>query len=76
MSEQKVMFRRNPNIEYRNPKQMRIPNDKMTKTNHACRVRNSMFLLLDHFNFCHCFVFRVLYFEFLTENNGFRSSTK
>ena len=31
--ERKVMFRQNPNIEIRNPKQIRISNDKMTKTN-------------------------------------------
>ena len=33
MSERKVMFRQNPNIEIRNAKQIRISNDKMTKTN-------------------------------------------
>jgi len=33
MPERKVMFRQNPNIEIRNPKQIRIPNNKMTKTN-------------------------------------------
>ena len=31
--ERKVMFRPNPNVEYRNPKQTRIPNDKMIETN-------------------------------------------
>ena len=34
-----------------------------------------MFLSLEHFYFCHCFVFRYSYFEFLIENLGFRSST-
>jgi hypothetical protein len=31
--ERKVMFRQNPNIETRNSKQIRIPNDKMNKRN-------------------------------------------
>jgi hypothetical protein len=31
--ERKVMFRQNPNIETRNSKQIRIPNDKITKRN-------------------------------------------
>ena len=30
-----------------------------------------MFLSLEHFYFCHCFVFRASDFEFLTENTGF-----
>jgi hypothetical protein len=30
MPERKVMFRQNPNIEIRNSKQIRTPNDKMT----------------------------------------------
>jgi hypothetical protein len=31
--ERKVMLRQNPSIEYRNSKQIRIFNDKMTETN-------------------------------------------
>jgi hypothetical protein len=31
--ERKVIFRQNPNIETRNSKQIRIPNDKITKRN-------------------------------------------
>ncbi len=31
--ERKVTFRKNPNTEIRNSKQIRIPNDKMTETN-------------------------------------------
>jgi len=30
-----------------------------------------MFRLFEHFYFCHCFVFRVSYFEFWIERQGF-----
>ena len=57
------MFRQNPNIETRNSKQIRIPNDKMTKTN-----------LLKFHCFCHwsILIFVIVSdFEFLTENLRF-----
>jgi len=59
------MFRQNPNIEIRNPKQIRIPNDLSEY------LGNLMFLSLEYFYFCHCFGFRASDFEFLTEKLGF-----
>ena len=54
--ERKVTFRQNPNIETRNSKQIRIPNDR-NESRHG--LRNTMFLSLEHFHFCHCFGFRI-----------------
>ncbi len=65
MSERKAMFRQNPNIEIRNPKQIRISNDRMIKTNYAQGV-DDVFVI-------GTFVFRASDFEFLNENVGFRS---
>jgi len=66
--ERKPLFRQNPNIEIRNPKQIRISNDKMTQTKRL-KIRS----------FCHWdigiliivsyFVLRIS--NFLTEKTGF-----
>jgi len=68
MPERKRLFRQNPNIKIRNPKQIRISNDKMTQTK-TMKIRC----------FCHwdiAVLFIVSYFvlrisNFLTEKTGF-----
>ena len=66
--ERKPLFRQNPNIKIRNPKQIRISNDKMTqtktlKTPSFCHWDIGILVIVSYF------VLRIS--NFLTEKTGF-----